>query len=241
VAPTGTFLATVDAPQVLAGRGIWDFSGHYQSALGGSTLSLDLGHATSGKLGGTGRFYPPLAGPKEDYFIAVTPAGSVKLAKGMLSAKLTLKGKQTGIPGDPAAKASVSISLTLALDPAARTLSGPWKATWVLGSAKASDAGPVSLDVPPGMDGTYGLLFELVGSGTDVGGDAALQLANGAEYLFTVDGTYGGTLSTVTLTGTPENSPAKAIKITTSIKTLDDGTALLKTFSGKAYGQVLKW
>jgi hypothetical protein len=91
------------------------------------------------------------------------------------------------------------------------------------------------------MDGTYGLLFELVGSGTDVGGDAALQLANGAEYLFTVDGTYGGTLSTVTLTGTPENSPAKAIKITTSIKTLDDGTALLKTFSGKAYGQVLKW
>jgi len=240
VAPTGTFLATVGAADVQAGRGFWDLSGHYDTDLGASAITADLTHTTAGKFEGTSLFYPD-AGNKVLYAIPLVPKGSAKLSKGVVTVKLTLKGKQIGIPGDPAAKASASVTMTLALDPVARTLTGPWKATWALGAAKTSASGDTSLAVPTGMDGTYRLVFDLNGASTSVTGDAALQLSNGGEYGFAVSGTYGGAISTVTLAGEPSNPAARAIKISTSMKTVDDGTAILKTFSGKAFGQSVKW
>jgi hypothetical protein len=132
--------------------------------------------------------------------------------------------------------------MNLTVDTANRQLTGPMTGSVKSGGVTTAVKQNLALDIPPPMDGTWTLAFQLTQSGTAVTGTALLTLSNGVDYAFAVKGKTGANGTAVlTLTGDKTDPAAKAIKIRTTITPLEGGWARIETFSGRAYGQTVAW
>lgn len=238
VFPAGAFLARVDAEDVAAGWGLWDLSGHYEAQVGEAPLALDILHDTRGKITGTGTLN---ATAKNGAAIAIPLAvkGVARGSGGAVAVTLSAAGTQTGTPAEPGLKAAASVTLTLTLDVTNRRLLGAALLTQKVGAASTQTPAYCEMALPQGMDGTYEILFDLVPSGSRVTGTALLTLANRADYLFAVKGTYPGDVCTLSLSGHKTDPPAKSIKASVAVRTLEGNAAHLDRLNLTGYGQTL--
>ena len=229
VPPVGTFGAIVDAAGVALGHGIWDLSGHYTTVIDGKDLTLDLLHDGKGKITGTGTYNVPGVGD-----IPLVVKGSGKGKAGILMVKLGLKG----VLGAN----KLAMKMTLQLNPAEARLEGVTALKGALDGAKikVTDDDTI-LHVPPGMDGTWDLVFNLAFDGKTITGDAMLTMSNGTDFLFLVKGKVKNGLAAIGLKGDPSDPAAKAVKIKASIRTLEGEQAAIELIKGKAFGQTLAW
>jgi hypothetical protein len=240
VMPAGSFLAAVDLADVANGRGLWDLTGHYETRVAGRPLALDLAHDTKGRITGTGTFRTTAVDGRP-ITIPVSAKGTTKGTGGAITFTVTFVGSQSGTAADPTLTGSVSLKMTLTLDLANRRLLGAATLSQKVAKITTKIATYVTLDLPTGTDGTYDILFELVQSGSKITGNAVLRLANGADYLFAVKGTYVGSAGTLILTGHTTDTAAKSIKITSTIVTLEGHAAHLNTMIASGYGQSIAW
>jgi len=231
VPPVGAFTAQVGKADVGDGRGWWDLSGTYALTVGGHALALRPVEDTKGKITGGSDLALGKAA-----VLGLPIKGSAKGKAGALAVKLGLKGART----DPAA--SAALTLTLTLNAAACQLTGPATGTISQGGVASPVSETVSPAIPPPMDGTWTLAFQLVQSGTAVTGTATLTLSNGVDYACTAKGKTGmnGT-AVLSLAGDKADPAAKAIKIKATITPLEGGWARVESFSGKGYGQSVGW
>jgi hypothetical protein len=229
--PEGDLVLVADAAEVGMGHGWWDLSGAYATAVGGSSLTLDLAHDTKGKLSGTATYTVA-----KDATVEMPIKGSVKGASGSITMKGTLKG------ADDARTVSVSLTLNLTVDTANRQLAGPLTGTVKSGGVTTAVSQYLDLPIAAPMDGTWTLAFQLAQSGTAVTGTAILTLSNGVDCIFLVKGKTGpNSTAILSLAGDPANPTAKAIKIKTTITPLEGGWARIERFFAKGYGQTVAW
>jgi len=228
--PNGGFLAVVDS-SAAGSDGLWDLSGAYALDAGGHPLVLNLVHDTQGKLSGSAAY--TLA---KDTVVTMPIKGSVKGTGGSITMKATMKGATP----DKAVRASLAMNLTV--DTGSRQLTGPLTGSAKSGGVTTTVNQDLALPIPPPMDGTWTLAFQLAQSGTAVTGTALLTLSSGVEHGLTAKGKTGANSTAVlSLAGAASDPSARAIKIKTTLTPLEGGWARLGTFSGKAYGQTLAW
>jgi hypothetical protein len=226
----GTFTAVTDAAAVAVGRGLWDFTGPYATAVAGRTLTLDPLMDPKGKIAGMARL--TLA---RDTVLDLPIKGSAKGSAGALGVRLSLKGTT------PDRTASASLALTLGLDPSMRQLTGPATGTITVGGTKTPVNEDLTLEIPPPMDGTWTLLLDLVPGDKGLAGTATLTVSNGAEYEFLIKGKVAGQTAVLSLTGAPTDPLAKAIRMKAAVLPQEGAWAVLQTFSAKGFGQGLGW
>jgi hypothetical protein len=229
----GTFVATIGAGAVAAGDGLWDFTGHYETALGAAFLTMDITHDSRGRITGQGSIaLPATPGPVT---VPLVVKGSAKGTAGSVVLKLSPRGK--------GGTAKVEVTLTVMLNPLTRQLTGSALMSGNVGAEPLRVAVPnCILMVPADMDGTWTLQFVLDQVGRGVTGTATLRLSNGVEHTLVVRGKAGANHTAVlSLTGAPTDPAAKAIRIRTTITPLEGGSARLESFSVKGYGQTLGW
>ena len=223
----------VAAAEVALGYGLWDLSGTYATTVGVDPLALTLVHDLHGKLAGTATLQVNTG--KAVLPLTMAVKGSAKGSDGVLLVTLTLKG------GDAARELSASLAFDLTLNVATRQLEGPATGSIAVNNVSTSVGKTVTLDIPLSMNGTWALLFELRQGARGIGGIATLTLANGVEYRFAVTGRAAGSTAVLSLPALPSDRPARAISLRTTIETLGGAQTELTAFSGKAYGQSLRW
>jgi len=238
VSPAGAFLARVNAEDVAAGLGLWDLSGHYQTQVATAALTLDIVHDTKGKITGTGTL-ATAAKDGEGIAIPVAVKGSARGSGGAVTVLLTAAGSHTGTPAEPGLKASASVTMNLALDISHRRLLGAAVLSQKVGNSALRTPAYCELDIPQNTDGSYEILFQLVQAGTRMTGTAVLTLSNAADYLFAVKGTYPGDACVLALTGHKTDPPAKGIRISATIRTLEGNAAHLDAMTATGYGQTV--
>jgi hypothetical protein len=217
-------------------RKIWDFTGHYASAVGPYTLALDLVHDEKGAITGMGRFQGNLGGQPFD--VGNLPVKAKAKGKGGV---VTVKGSFKGVAGIT----SVSLKLTLTLDSTSLSLGGlvTGKLSDTAGASASVDS-PVTLGLPVGMDGTYRLPVDLVLDATKgaVTGRSTLTLSNGRAAALLVKGKRAGGLTLLQFAGDKAADAAfGAIKLKLTVRTYSNRTADIQAMAGKAFGQSLKW
>jgi len=247
VDPDGTFVTLVDTDDVVAGRGIWDFTGSYAVTVGAGSLALTLVQDGSGRLTGTGTYTTTTLTMTLD---PTRLAGSVKGTGNDVVMKLHAMGKQAD-PTNSNREEIVVIDLLLTLNYAGKSLDGV--ATIRRGrrapTTKTESVLNVSLPVPAAMDGTYGIGWDLTLQGTKVAGDAVLYLSNGTQYLLGVSGKQAAAGQPSRITAQADNTDVmgKGIRIQALLGTLEpvgEGRpwwAVLSSVKGKALGQTLAW
>lgn len=231
VSPSGHFEAVVPWADAASGRGIWDVTGSYGTALGADTLTLTISQDARGRITGQGAVHTasPLPVP-----LGIT--GTVEGGSSGLVVKLTLKGAS--------ASASVVVSLTLALDPASRRLLGVARGARRLGGVQTPYSGAVSFHLPGGMDGSYRVLFDLSLGASGVGGQAQLLLSNGRSAWLEVSGRTPGVLGaplTLSLSPAAADPGTRGGMIGTVVTTYAGELAILQALSGKVLGQHVSW
>ena len=227
-------LTPVGADAVAAGRGLWDVTGAYTATVDGSPLTLDLVHDIQGKLTGTATL--TLSSGKGLVPVPLSVRGSARGAAGALALTLALQGTEA------ANGVRVTLSLRLALDAAARQLSGTISGSRsVHGVTTPLAASPVALAIPAALDGTWALQLDLVWGDRGVRGTGLLSLSNGVTYVHTVSGTYVGDAALLTLAGRPAYLTARSTRIRATVAPLEGAAARLTAFSGTLYGQALEW
>jgi len=230
VPPNGPFMAVTDAAAVAAGRGFWDLTGAYATTAAGHPLVLSLVHDTKGKLTGNAT-YRPAGAP-----VANIPVkGTAKGAAGNVLVKIALKG------ADPTKVVSVSLTMNLTLNAAARQLSGPMTGSVTIAGVTTPVSASIALPVAAPMDGTWTLRFVLAQGLKGITGTAKLTLSNGVDYDYVVKGKAAGQTAVLSLAGAPTDPAAKGIKIKTTITPYEDELATLNAFAGKGYGQTVAW
>jgi C1A family cysteine protease len=224
--PTGQFLALVDAP----GRGIWDLSGGYLTAVADSHLTMALAHDSKGKLGGTATitFAKATIGP-------MPVRGTVKGSAGAVTVRLTMRGADAG------QETAAALTLTLALDHGARRLAGAAVGTIEVGGRATPVSTVVALDLPAPMDGSWGLSLQLWSVMSATTGTARLTLSNAVEYTSAVKGKVRGNATVLSSAGAPADPAARGIRIKVTVIPLEGGWATVQSFCGRAYGQALFW
>jgi sugar lactone lactonase YvrE len=229
VTPGGDSVATQDAGAVAAGRGLWDLSGTYTTAVDGLPLVIHLVHDSRGKLTGTATLTIAMAEA------AMSVRGAVSGVGGGVAARFTLKsaGSNRGL--------RAALDATLTLNPATRQLGGQITGTLQAAGATAPVAGPVTLDLPAAMDGTWSLRFALVPGTRGVGGNATLTLSNGVTYGYVVRARLSGLKLVGDLISSPADALATGIRIRATMSQYSGGWARLETLSGSGYGQNLGW
>ncbi|MBN2450689.1 MAG: InlB B-repeat-containing protein [Lentisphaeria bacterium] len=231
VDPNGFFAATVDETDVLNDRGIWDFTGPYAATAKGTAFDLILTHDTKGKIGGGGTVTVDAGVPVA---VPVSVKGKASGKGGIVMVSLSLKGS--------GADAKLSGKVILALDVLGRQLIGSAVIKGTVGGAKVNEVIPLLVfDVPPPMNGTFGVYFNLQDTGRAVSGTAIMMLSNGHHYAFLVKGKKAGLLVAVSLKGDPLDLAAKGIKMKGVIQPLEGGQALIVSAAVKAFGQAFGW
>jgi hypothetical protein len=226
VAPSGSFLALMDAAGADAGQGLWDLTGAYTATIAGQPLTLNLTHDTTGRLAGSATL--TLNAGKAGVQVTLPIRGATRGLGGALL--VTLGGKSAATTDT----ASAALAFSLTLNAATRQLLGPVTGTITIDGVTAPVSETVVLNIPPPMDGAWTLRFELAPAGTGVTGTATLTLANGVQHLYTVRGKLSG--QTVLASLSSLNDPA-AKSLRTAITPLAGGGARLNALSGKSYGQ----
>jgi RHS repeat-associated protein len=230
--PEGTFVVTMGAAAVAAGDGLWDFTGHYETALGTAFLTLDITHDSRGRITGEGSLELPAT--PAPVTLPLVVRGSAKGTSGSVVLKLNSRGN--------VATARVEVTLTVALNPLTRQLTGSASVKGKVGAETLRSVVPhCVLEAPTGMVGAWTLRFVLDQAGRTVVGTAALRLSNGVTHAYVVKGKRAGTSAVLSLTGTPANPASKAIKIRATITPLEGGSARLESLSLQGYGQSLRW
>jgi hypothetical protein len=229
-APAGDFLAVVDETAVAAGKGWWNLSGNYATAIGGNPLVLHLVHDTKGKLSGEATYTVA-----KETAVTAPVKGTAKGSAGALAAKIALKGANED------KTASVALTLNLTLDAANRQLVGTMDGSVTVAGASVPVATPVTLPIPAPMDGTWTLLCHLVQGAKGITGTATLTLSNGDDFLYAVKGRVAGDTVALSLKADATDPAAKGIKTKTTITPLEGGWARLETFGGRACGQTVAW
>lgn len=230
VAPSGTFQAVVATDGGAAAPAWWDLSGDYTATVAGQPLRLSLVHDASGALTGTAT-YTPATAPA----LTVPVKGSVRGSAGQTVAKLSIRGT------DAAGRVSLALTLNLTVNAATHQLRGRTSGRVTNAGTTTPVAEDLTLLIPAPMDGTWTLRFTLASPGTAVTGTALLRLANGADYACVVRGRRAGTSVVLNLTGDPLDPAARDIRMRTRITPIENGDALLESFSGRGYGQTLNW
>jgi hypothetical protein len=230
VAPTGNFLARVDAAGVAAGNGWWDLTGLYATAAGGNPLTMNLVHDTTGKLTGTAIYTVA-----KDTVMTMPIKGNVKGTSGSITMRGAMKG------ADPARTVNVTLVLNLTVDVANRQLQGRMTGSIRDNAAITPVNDDLALTIPGDMDGTWTLRFVLAQAGRGVAGTALLTLSNGVDYAFVVNGKIRATRAALSLAGIPSDPVSMAIGARTTITPLAGGWARLDDFAGKGFGQTLQW
>lgn len=240
VDPDGAFVLSIPPDAFPAGLAVWDLSGQYEADLGGDNLALDLLHDSKGKITGDGLYRTDLP-VKVTYGIPLLAKGGGKGKDGVVLVKLGLKGAAVGIPGDPAAKAKISAKQTLTLDVGSSTLVGTASVSAAFGKVKDRFTTNVTVDLPPGMDGTYDVALDLAYDGKKVTGTGVLMLSNGVSYPLIVKGKVTDGVTSLGISGDKADPAAGGIKLKASVQTLEGGTARVLSLSGKAFGQSISW
>jgi hypothetical protein len=231
VPPDGEFRAQVDATGVAAGRGWWDLSGIYSTSVAGYPLVLDLMHDAQGKLTGTATYTVAKDAP-----VVAAAKGTVKGTSGNVAAKVTMKGT------NPERTVSVSLALNLTVDAASLQLTGALSGKVTTAGAVTPVFSGILPPIPTPMDGAWTLLFVLAQGAKGITSTAVLTLSIGADCIFLVKGRTGANSTAIlSLAGDPANPAAKALKIKTTIASLEGGWARIASFSAKGYGQTLAW
>jgi hypothetical protein len=230
VAPSGTFLAVVDAAAVAAGRGLWDLGGTYSTIIAGNPLVLSLVHDPTGRITGTATYTVAKA-----TVLTMPVKGRVNGSTGSVTLAGTLKG------ASPAQAVSMTLSLNLAVDVADRQLTG-----WMVGSVKTGQVttaidNPLALALPASMDGSWTLALKLDRAGRATAGSALLTLSNGVSHTFVTQGRISGANAVLDLRADPADPAAKGIRIRTTITPLGGGWARIDGLSGRGYGQTVGW
>ncbi len=223
---------------VAAERALWDLTGLYGATLattrGDALLKLDLVHGTRGTLTGTSTLQVPTG--KTMVPVPMVVRGAARGGGGALAVTLEMRG------ANAANQVNASLSFRLTLDAAARQLAGPVTGRIRVGDAITPLDDSVALDIRGGMDGSWTLQFGFHETGRTVTGTAELMLSNDVKHSFVVRGRTGANHTVaLTLAGDPANPASKAISIRTTLTPLEGGGARLESFSGKGYGQVIRW
>lgn len=241
VDPVGVFALHLPGSAFTGSAAVWDFSGHYETTLGGNDLTLNLQHDAKGKITGTGAFVADVL-PKAPVGVALVAKGSAKGSGGSLSVKLGVKGAATGIPGDPAAKVKVSITQALTLGAGPARLVGTSAVSAAFGPDSNRFSANTELTLPAGADGSYDIVLHLGANGKGIMGTGLIQLANGTEHMLLVKGKRLGTQTSLQITGDKALDPgANGISLKAVVETLADGTARVVSIAGKAFGQAIAW
>ena len=223
-----TSASPVAAP-VAAGRGWFDLSGAYSTAVAGNPLTLEVVHDTAGKL--TGMATLQVNTDSRRVPVTMSVKGLAKGSSGALVARLVLQGH------DDARAIRVALTLDLDLDAAARQLVGRARGRIALGPVVTPVSQTVTLDLPGPMDGTWTLGLELAPFGATAVGSATLTLSNGVAHHLAVTGKARGATTTLTLSGLPMNPAAKDIRIMATIEAAKTPLPPLFFLSGRGYGQ----
>jgi len=230
VLPEGPFVVPVSADGVAAGRGLWDLTGAYATTVKGDSLTMDLVHDTKGKVRGTAVYTLAKAGA-----VTVPIKGSAKGSGGVLAVKLSLKG------ASPDRSAAIALVLDLTLNAAARQLEGSLAGSVTVGDTRTPVLAHLVLGIPAPMDGTWALALALAQGPNGIAGTARLTLANGADYDYVAKGRQAGQTAALSLAGAPADPAAKGIRMKVTVTPLEGGWARLEGFSGKGYGQTIRW
>ncbi len=231
VAPSGHFEGVVPWADAASGRGIWDLTGFYGTALGADALTMTISQDARGRITGQGTVHTASPLP-----VPLDITGAVAGGASSLVAKLSLKGAS--------ATASVVVTLTLALDPASRRLVGVARGMRRLGGVQTPYTGAVSFHLPGAMDGSYRLRFDLSPGTSGVGGQAQLLLSNGRSASLAVRGRTSGVLGaplTLSLSPAAADPGARGITIGAIVTTYAGELAILQALAGDVLGQHLSW
>ncbi|MBN2450100.1 MAG: SBBP repeat-containing protein [Lentisphaeria bacterium] len=235
-----SYLAEIGPDQVALGRGLWDVTGPYGTAVEGNPLVLDLAQDAAGRLTGTGSLILDSALPAP-FDVPLTIKGKVKGARGVVSLKASAKGRLKGIPGDAAAKVQAALKITLALEPDTRLLTGQIVAKVKRGKESQTWTAPVQWALPADMDGTFTQAFDLLAIGVNVTGTGTLTLSNGRACLLEATGTAGNGELKLQLAGDSNDPDSRGIRMQLVVLPGEEGAATLEGCSGKAFGQSLRW
>jgi len=144
---------------------------------------------------------------------------------------------------DAARTTRMSLCVTLTLDAAARQLTGPVSGRVRTAAGSDPVTGQLTLDLPPGTDGTWTLVFGDLIEGTrgKVTGTAVLSLSSGANHVCVVTGKARGEGYVLSVTGAATDPAARGIVIRATVLPQTDGWADLGTCQGCGYGQTVGW
>ncbi|MBN2449257.1 MAG: carboxypeptidase regulatory-like domain-containing protein [Lentisphaeria bacterium] len=233
VPPDGAFAAVFLSLANPPGRRIWDFTGLYETQLGGYTLQLDTQHDPKGALTGDGRLFGPM------------PSGHP------VDVPLTFKGKAGGKGGEVTAAPGLSgqegatkvkVKLQLALD--ADELEGVYSGSVAdKEGGKDKISGDCALGLDPAMTGDFALDLILVRDDKGkVEGTGTLTLANGRPIPVLVKGKDGDDSVALQIAGDKaQDTAAAAVKLKLEGRCWSNGTLEVLSLSGKAFGQTLGW
>ena len=231
VAAKEALLAAVDASGVAAGQGLWDLTGTYRVEVAGRPLVLSLVHRAGGSLAGTATYTVAA-----DSVLSLPITGSVHGAAGEVLATLVVKGARS------MGTTAVTLTLKLALDAAARQLTGVLRGSVRAGSETLAVATITTLDLPPAMDGTWTLLYAASPPAAGAAPTALLTLSNGADCLLTASpGSPVDSAVTLTLAGDPAETGGRGLAMVATLLPEAGSMAKFQACAGTLYGQTLAW
>lgn len=213
---------------------LWDFTGSYALTNGAFRAGLNLTHAPSGTLTGTGTVH---------YNDGLTRLDANELGRGRItgSAASQITGKFTGAGQFSGIAFGIPVSgpfngtIALTLDPTNHTLFGTETAMiCIRGRGCRTLNTNVSFQLPAGLDGTWTLGLSVTTSNNIVRGTATAQLSNGGELPFNVRGAYSPATgsSRLKLMGTGN---ARGRRLSLRV----DSSGQLQSLNGNLFGQRL--
>ena len=216
------------------GPALWDFSGSYGVSNETFRVANTLAHSLSGALTGTGGAH------YDDGLVRLNGSATLKgRVTGRTPSPVTIKASGTGQFSGNAFGTSLSgpfnASLSLALDPTNRVLSGTETVmVCVRGRGCRTLSTNVSFQLPDNVTGAWTLSLDITTSNNVVRGTATLELSSGRTLAFNVRGRYlpASGISRLTLLGSGESLGRRlAVRL--------DSTGALQGLNGNLLGQRL--
>jgi len=237
--PTGSF--DFSFPNETLGVSLWDLAGDYNidvpigtAGLADASFGFTLGENNLGQLSGSSETVVTIGSDTVAGFYSIK--GKVTRSGGVSHVNLliTLTGDGTISGFGTSYKLTILYNATVTADGLTGTVKTRMNIAGIGGAgATATDFG---LDLPNGMDGTWGLHLDLSGlSNQKIFGSGVITLANNRTVHFDVTGSYSPStdVAKVTLKGTNDGIGSKA-----AFSFLSSSQEVLK-LSGKVLGQSL--
>ena len=212
---------------------IWDISGSYTDSAMGCTVSYVMTQDAKGKITGYGTASCSIMGVDID--MSYNIKGSVGQKNNVATLKVNIKFLGTASYLGETYKFSASEKITAEINATTQTMSGILKVCAAIPALRYRECDTIgySAEVPPDMDGSSSLQFDVTEDGNKLLGSGTLTLSNGGVFVFSVKGKYNPKkdLSIFKLKG---DTSSKGCKLNIKI---DESTDLITSLKGKALGQ----